>query len=262
MTRRRQMRCKETGKLYYTNSNINTQSGSGIYDKTVNALTGSNLKDGERHSILYTNSGFKGAHYNGPQTRILENLREGLKGINETDVISKYHDIRYSLAKTTDDVRYADEQMIRRLNEASKNKSDYKANIAVGYYPIKAKMKAEDLGIIKKGSFAGLDKDNNYTEADLKLLKDSLAEGEKLGYGKKTPILKGKKSDRRVAKLKKAGYETKEVELPNGDVAIMRKKKTKRRPSAWNNHVSAVKKKNKGKKFSEILKLAAKSYKK
>ena len=37
---------------------------------------------------------------------------------------------------------------------------------------------------------------------------------------------------------------------------------TKRQPSAWNKHVASVRKSSPGKKFSEVLKSAKKSYKK
>ena len=120
-------------------------------------------------------------------------------------------------------------------------------------------MKAEDWGIMKPGSFADIGKDNGYSEEDLKLMRDELAAGEKKGYGK-IPILKGKKSTKRVTKLHTAGYETKEVTLPDGDIAVLKRKK---RPlTAWQLHVKATKAKNRGKSFTAILKLASASYKK
>jgi hypothetical protein len=38
--------------------------------------------------------------------------------------------------------------------------------------------------------------------------------------------LYGKKSDERVKKLKKLGFEIKKVRLPNGDLVIMKRKKS------------------------------------
>lgn len=160
------------------------QMGSGFYDRTVNFLTGSNLKDGEMHSILITKDGFKGASYNGPGTRIIENLRNNKKSINETDRISKFHDIRYTLATTPEEERAADLHMLRRLDLARKNNTDYKANLAVGYVPIRAKMLAEDMGIMKPEKFTNY-KDKTLSEADKELLREELKKGEKLGYGKK-----------------------------------------------------------------------------
>ena len=51
---------------------------------------------------------------------------------------------------------------------------------------------------------------------------------------KKIPILKGKKSDRRVSKLHKEGYNIKKVTMLNGDIVIMKKKKEKKKNNKVN----------------------------
>ena len=225
MPRRRQMK-----KSYGTYS----QGGGGFYQTAVNYMFGSDLGPDERHSIMRRDDGsWYPASYNGPKTKLLENLRNNKKPINLTDEVSMYHDLRYSLAKNPDDVRKADLHMIRKIEQGFKDKSDYQTNLYTGYLPIKAKILAEDLGIMKPGSFAGLTKDRTekkkkkYTDEEFDYLKSKLAEGEQKGFGKK-----------------------------GGG------KKTKRPLTKWQLHVKAVKAKNRGKSFTAILKLASASYKK
>ncbi len=155
------------------------QSGEGVYDWIANNVFGADLKDGEIHAPQYTKQGFKFGSYIGPGTHIKENIKKNRKTISKTDKTSKLHDIMYSMAKTPSDVRDADLRMIRNLDRIQKEKGDYKFNIYMGKLPIKAKMKLEDLGIIKKGTFSKMkgDKDKLLNDEKKKLIQE--------GYGKK-----------------------------------------------------------------------------
>ena len=156
--------------------------GAGVYQKVANKLFGSNLKDGEIHSPQYTKKGWKMGSFIGPGTDVYGNIRKNKKPISETDKVSKAHDIRYGLARNDADVRAADLKMVNKLKEIKKNKKDYRINIALGSLPIRAKMKLEDMGIMKKGSFS----DKKGVAPENQSLADStLKQLEQEGYGKK-----------------------------------------------------------------------------
>lgn len=171
----------EAGCLYKCH---HTQKGSGVYDRVVNKIFGSNLKDGEIHAVLKTPDGFKAASYIGPGTHIVDNIKEGKEPISEVDRVAMGHDLRYLLAKNAADVRKADERMMSVLDRLQKEKKDHLFNIYTGKIPIKAKMMAEDLGLIKKGSFANIDYQDTLSKEDLQMAKDKLAELEQSGYGR------------------------------------------------------------------------------
>jgi len=170
--------------IYYEQKLTVNQSGTGMYDKTVNALTGSNLRDGEIHMPLYTKSGIKAGSFIGPGTSVIERIRNKTEPITEVDTIAKYHDIRYTLSTNPQEVRKADEKMMGAIKRSRKEKRDYKINMVGAAIPIMAKMKMEDIGIMKKGAFSDMD-GNELSPEDRKMLEDELAEGEKMGYGKK-----------------------------------------------------------------------------
>ena len=132
------------------------QHGDGLYDRIANGLFGANLKDGEIHSPQYTKDGFRFGSYIGPGTKVYDNIRRGLKPITNTDKSAKLHDIMFTLAQNPEDVRAADLRMVKNLDRIQKEKSDYKFNIYMGKLPIKAKMLAEDWGLMKKGSFSSM----------------------------------------------------------------------------------------------------------
>ena len=92
----------------------------------------------------------------------------------------------------------------------------------MGKLPIKAKMKLEDWGIMKKGSFSGM-KGAKVTKENRELLENEKAKLTQEGYGKA---------------------------------------KNKKPQSAWQLHLKSVRSKNSGKSFKECLKLASQSYKK
>ena len=80
---------------------------------------------GEAHAILKLPNGKNEvANYMGPHANIIERLKRGDPGRTETDTASKAHDIRYAKAKTFDDIRNADNIMIREVNKLAQNKGD------------------------------------------------------------------------------------------------------------------------------------------
>ena len=199
--------------------------GKGIYQTVANRLTGSKIGPGEIHAPQYTKKGFKMGSYIGPRTELYKNIKKGKKPVSKTDEASMLHDLSYDKATSAADVRRADIRMVRKLKEMRKNKTDGRFNTTLGIAPIRAKMFLEDLGIMKKGSFAGIhkgvDKENKAVNAS------EIARLKRLGYGKKPQKGSGKRAS-----------------------------------SKWLEHVKAVKNKNVGMKFSDVLKLSSSSYKK
>jgi hypothetical protein len=161
------------------------QYGEGVYDWVANNVFGANLKDGEIHAPQYTKDGFRFGKFIGPGTDVYGRLRKNIKPVSKTDETAKLHDIMFSLAETPNDVRTADLRMIRNLNRIQKNKEDYKFNIYMGKLPIKAKMKLEDWGVIKKGSFSGM-KGALIEKKDRELLEKEKKKLIQKGYGKKS----------------------------------------------------------------------------
>jgi hypothetical protein len=159
------------------------QHGDGMYDYVANRFFGANLKDGEIHSPQYTKDGFRFGSYIGPGTKVYDNIRRGLKPITNTDKSAKLHDIMFTLAQNPEDVRAADLRMVKNLDRIQKEKSDYKFNIYMGKLPIKAKMWAEDWGIMKKGSFSPM-KGAEVTKENRELLENEKSKLTQEGYGK------------------------------------------------------------------------------
>tara|TARA_R110000851_G_scaffold16414_2_gene53518 strand:+ start:451 stop:1041 length:591 start_codon:yes stop_codon:yes gene_type:complete len=150
------------------------------------------LFDGERHAPIYTKDGFKRATYEGPGTQIIKRLLSTDPDIHEpismTDKTSMAHDIRYSLGKSKQDIRKADEKMIDVINQ--KKDEDYWINRKVASIPIKAKMKMENMGLdtSKIASFGA------YEGEHKPLLENTLEKLEQEGYGKKEKTKTGKSS--------------------------------------------------------------------
>jgi hypothetical protein len=143
--------------------------------------------EGERHAILRLPNGRTGfGNYIGPGTRVAERIARGDPPRTEIDKVAQMHDIRYSLAKNTDDIRKADNAMLKKVEEIQKNKTDSLMNI----YQAKAiygKVLGEDLGLLKKGSFSSVDKPARRvkTEEEKKTLINKGNELIQEGYGKK-----------------------------------------------------------------------------
>lgn len=144
---------------------------------------------GEAHAILKLPNGKNGvANYMGPNTNIIERIKRGDPGRTEVDKVSKAHDIRYAKAKNFDDIRNADNIMIREVNQIAQNKSDNPRNIFVAR-AIAGKVKLEDMGLLKKDAFSGdLSKKKLSPENDA-LLTTALNQQ---GYGLKLAGQRGK----------------------------------------------------------------------
>lgn len=144
---------------------------------------------GEAHAILKLPNGKNGvANYMGPNTNIIERIKRGDPGRTEVDKVSKAHDIRYAKAKTFDDIRNADNIMIREVNQIAQNKSDNPRNIFVAR-AIAGKVKLEDMGLLKKDAFSGdLSKKKLSSENDA-LLTTALNQQ---GYGLKLAGQRGR----------------------------------------------------------------------
>ena len=113
---------------------------------------------GENHAILRLENGKHGiGNYMGNGTRVVERLRRGDPPRTQADKVAMRHDIDYTLAATQPTrelqmelIRDADNRMIKKLGEIK----DSKQNIALGKL-IAVKTKAEDMGLLDRGRFAG-----------------------------------------------------------------------------------------------------------
>lgn len=144
---------------------------------------------GERHAILQLPNGKYGvANYMGPGTQVIKRLKRGDPPRTLSDKTAMRHDIDYALAAGAKDkptqerlIREADRRMVSNLNRIAKNKSDAKKNIFQGRRLIQGKMAAEDVGLMKKGSFGGdLQK---ISPADMAILKSNRDKLGMEGYG-------------------------------------------------------------------------------
>jgi hypothetical protein len=160
------------------------QQGEGAYDWIANRIFGAKLKDGEIHAPQYTSKGFRFGKFIGPGTDVYGGIKSKAVPVSKTDKASKLHDILYTLAQNPAEVRAADLRMVNKLDQIQKEKGDYKFNLYMGKMPIKAKMLAEDLGIIKKGTFSSQsgDKLSGANRSILEKERDILTQE---GYGKK-----------------------------------------------------------------------------
>ncbi len=151
---------------------------------------------GEKHAILQLPNGKYGiANYMGPGTKLIQRLKRNDPPRTLSDKASMRHDIDFALASGLSSeaekikaIREADKRMVKNLDRIAKDKSDAKKNIFLGKRLIQAKMKAEDMGLMPKGSFAGkLKKIDNSDKILLKSAQDKL---EQEGYGLNLPAQK------------------------------------------------------------------------
>ena len=112
--------------------------------------------EGENHILMIDRKfGIKRAEFCGPNTKIEKRVRLGIKPLNETDSVCEQHDIDYvRITRSRVDeivkgraVRVADEKMIERL------KRIVSINSAIASNTIKAKIVAENLGLLSKTRF-------------------------------------------------------------------------------------------------------------
>jgi hypothetical protein len=133
----------------------------------------------ERHTFLWTGKKFERAQYTGPGTEILTRVKRGDPGLTEVDVVSKAHDIRYTLAKNEEDVRAADKKMLAALRRVK----DYKINTLPAYAAIGGKILMENLGIIRKDFFTTYGDFKKMSMEDQQLFVDQEKKLEQEGYG-------------------------------------------------------------------------------
>lgn len=134
---------------------------------------------GEMHAILKLPNGKYGtANFAGPGTHLEARLRRGDPPRTPVDGVALIHDSQYALAKSQKDVAKADRRMIKKLKAMQKSGRDNKYNIQLGMKPIQAKLRAEQLGIVKPGTIA------TFGDAkDRALIKRSVAKAKQEGYG-------------------------------------------------------------------------------
>jgi hypothetical protein len=117
----------------------------------------------------------------GPGTDVIHRVKRKDPPRTPADTVAKAHDLRYTLARNNDDLRSADEKMVKKM----KTIKDSSRNIFVGKRTIQAKMLAEDLGIMKKGQFGDVGK--HIEPSDRKILENELQTMEQEGYGLHLP---------------------------------------------------------------------------
>jgi hypothetical protein len=181
---------KEGVKFLYRNKDKIQDAYSGEIGTAIrNALPSSDdtARSGfarEKHGILQLPNGKYGvANYMGPNTNLLERLKRGDPPRTECDRASQAHDIRYALAKTTDDIRKADNIMMNAVDRISRNRGDNVKNIAQARL-IKAKIIGEDLGLIRRDAFSGDLSKNVIADTDRSILMNKLGSLSQEGYGK------------------------------------------------------------------------------
>lgn len=163
------------------------QTGTGLYDSLVNKLTGSNLKDGERHPLLWVDGKLQPGQYMGPGSKVYEKTKAGVEGISESDRISHRHDLAYSLANSYDDIRAADLHMLDRIRAVEKAGTDNRWNTTLAKAGIWSKVKLEDMGVSPE-RFTSF---GDVSDSDRPIMQAKMDELTQKGYGKKTQKTKG-----------------------------------------------------------------------
>ncbi len=129
--------------------------------------------------------------YTGPGTVLHKRLRRKPRGKkypfmagdpprNPVDVVSRRHDLEYGLATNSAAIRQADQRMLKSLKKMKKNKSDSLINIAPAYAGIRAKVAAEDYGLLSRSAFID---DERPSESDKGLFQNELDKMAHRGMG-------------------------------------------------------------------------------
>lgn len=155
--------------------------GGNILGDVYSKVSGQRFSD-ERHVPLLTDEGVKLAEYAGPSTHIKYRLENNIKPLNAVDKTAKAHDIRYALSKNVDDVRFADNKMISKLDEIDRKGLDYKLNVKAVKTAMKAKRLFEDVGVWEKGSYSDM-KGAQLSENDKRLFETELNKLVQEGFG-------------------------------------------------------------------------------
>jgi len=155
--------------------------GGSILGDVYSSVSGQRFKD-ERHVPLITEQGVKLAEFAGPGTHIKYRIENNIKPLGAVDKTAKAHDIRYSLSKNVDDVRFADNKMISKLEEIDRKGLDYKLNVKAVKTAMKAKRLFEDVGVWDKGSFSDM-KGAELSDSDKRLFESELNKLVQEGFG-------------------------------------------------------------------------------
>jgi len=152
------------------------------------AISGDGLYPNERHALLKLSDGtFTRGNYIGPGTRVVQRVvYDHSEPKTEVDKVAMAHDIRYSFARNADDIRQADIKMINKVNDIDAKGQDSKWNISQAKL-IGAKIKLEDVGIMNKGSFGGLDQPKEYNDQERQSMEVVLNSLAQQGYGRRRP---------------------------------------------------------------------------
>ena len=95
------------------------------------------------------------ASYMGPSTQFIKRIKRRDNPINLPDQVAMAHDARYGLARTTDDLRSADQMMVKKLKEIRQRGNVSKINTDIGLRGIQLKMQLENTGLLSKKKFLG-----------------------------------------------------------------------------------------------------------
>ena len=163
--------------------------GGSIIGDVYSSVSGQRFKD-ERHVPLITDQGLKLAEFAGPGTHIKYRLQNNIQPLGAVDKSSKAHDIRYALSKNVDDVRFADNKMISKLEEIDRKGLDYKLNVKAVKTAMKAKRLFEDVGVWDKGSFSDM-KGADLSYSDKQLFENELNKLVQQGFGIGMGVIKG-----------------------------------------------------------------------
>ena len=112
----------------------------------------------------------------GPGTKVLRRVQRGDQGISEIDKLAKAHDIRYTLGKNNQDIKYADDRFYAGIRKIASNKSDVPFNINQARL-----LKIKDLIPALGSTFGG----TVLTPTDTTLLTSELNKLAQIGYGSK-----------------------------------------------------------------------------
>ena len=121
----------------------------------------------------------------GPNTHISERIRRGDPPRIMVDRVAQAHDIRYALSNNVDDIRRADNAMIKKVDELGRNNSDSRINLLQAK-AIYAKTLAEDTGMLAKGSFSKFKNGaptKSISDSDKSVLQSKLSNLEAEGFG-------------------------------------------------------------------------------
>ena len=167
------------------------QKGTGIIDRIANTLLSTKenkLMDGEKHQMIKMPDGrIAPAVYSGPGTHLETRIRRGDKPLSYVDKTAQAHDLRYQLAKNEGDIKTADADMIKNLNEAKAKNLDNLFNIRQAEL-IKVKYLLQDKFGLPTSWFTSFRLDSIQDPTIIPIMRSKPHELEQQGFGKKRKI--------------------------------------------------------------------------